>query len=173
VFRAPATADGPALVRLAGLYLACLRGAWGVTVTALGLEPAKAPRAGRRLGVPAGRLQACFIQGQDLDRLLPPAPSSVLAQRADGSTGLIAINRLPVQSEAEARARATQLARKVETVEAESFGPILHRLGADQALEDYRTGLSLPGSASDGDFRALWLSGLALPRELTAVLTAD
>ena len=119
---------------------------------------------------PVGRIQACFLQGPDLDLILP-GPGTVLVQRPAGSTGLITITPCAATGEAEARARVKRLVKRAEAWDAERFGPVRYRVSSNGTLEDVRTGLSLPGDATGADFRALWLSGLPLPAELRPLLT--
>ena len=73
------------------------------------------------------------MQGARLERLWPGQPCSVLTERADGSTGLIAITRHAVESEAVALVQMVALARDSEFIDPASFGPIVHRLSWDGA----------------------------------------
>ena len=169
VFQTVAPDDAAILFRLANFQAECLRQTWGVTARFLRPQPADSELK-KTLHEPMGRLQACFLQGPDLDRLLPGA-GTVLVQRAAGSVGLVVINSFTVASEAAAKSLVIRLEKQVEVLDADRFGPVQYRVSANGTLEDLKTGLSLPGDATATDFRALWLSGLPLPPELHPLLT--
>ncbi len=170
VFQAVAPDDAGVVYRLAKFHADCLRQAWGVSATLLLPQPTNSELLLSKIAQQAtSRMQACLLQGPDLDRLLSAA-TTVLVERPAGSTGLVMIQPIALENEAEARSLVARLTKQVAGFEAERFGPVQYRISVDGTLEDVRTGLSLPGDAVSSDFRALWLAGLPLPAELQPIM---
>lgn len=167
VFRACLADDSAAMFRLSRHYIDCLAHVWGVSATTLFKhQSAEHLLLAGIFDEPRGRIQACYLQGLNLRRLVPDRAHTILAQRANGVMGLILMSLLPVASEAEAQARAKELAGTIDTIDPETFGPVIQMTTENRMLTDFRTGLAIPTTASGEQFRAWLLSALPLPSEV-------
>ena len=121
-------------------------------------------------GEPSNRIQALFLKGVDARRFVPHPSNIILTRRANGVTGIILMSVETAPTEAEARARTKALADSIDTLEPDSFGPVIQQLVEHKTLTDFRTGVVVPAEPSVEEFRAQLLSTLPLPREVVEAL---
>jgi ATP-dependent Clp protease ATP-binding subunit ClpA len=172
VFRACQRGDCAAMFRIARSYSSCLGHIWGGAATALFEHQTEEELLlHEAFGEGHRRIQAVFLKGTNLRRLLPDPTSTILTQRADGATGIILMRVENASSENDARARAKQLSDSIDALEPESFGPVIQRMVAGKSLTDFRSGMVVHAEPSADEFRALLLSALPLPAEMQSQLT--
>jgi len=172
VFRTCLLEDSAVMFRLARCYADCLGRIWGSSSADIFEHQAGEDLLlGRILGELAGRTQAVYLKGINLRRFLPDRTNTILTRRADGGTGIVLMTLETVASEAEAKSRAQQMAGSIDTLEPDSFGPVIQTVAEHKTLTDFRTGLVVPGQPSPEEFRALLLSALPLPSEVDGVIT--
>jgi hypothetical protein len=163
---------------LAQWYSNCLSSIWGTSTTGLIDKPGKDERLLRKeelllrkiFGETVGRTQAIFVKGINVRRFVPAGNSTMLIRTSDGRTGFVLVTLESATTEAAARSRAKQLADSIDALEADSFGPVIHRLIEFKTLTDFRSGVVVPEKPSAEEFRALMLSALPLPPEVTQQL---
>jgi hypothetical protein len=160
------------MFRIARSYSSCLGHIWGGAATALFEHQTEEELLlHEAFGEGHRRIQAVFLKGTNLRRLLPDPTSTILTQRADGATGIILMRVENASSENDARARAKQLSDSIDALEPESFGPVIQRMVAGKSLTDFRSGMVVHAEPSADEFRALLLSALPLPAEMQSQLT--
>jgi hypothetical protein len=106
-----------------------------------------------------------FVNGFNLRFQLPPQASVLLARRTDGSLGLVSTRLLAAASVAEAESVARKHLSAGNGV-AKPAGDVLF-LMTSKTITDFRTGLIIPDKPGKEEFRALMLSALPLPPEVT------
>jgi hypothetical protein len=164
---------------LAQWYSNCLSSIWGTATAELIDKPDKTERLLRREDIllrqifgeaVAGRTQGILVQGINVRRFVPAGSSTMLIRTSDGRTGFVLVTLEATTTEAAARHRAKQLAESIDALEADAFGPVIHRLVEFKTLTDFRSGAVVPAQPSVEEFRALLLSALPLPPEVARQL---
>ena len=112
-----------------------------------------------------------LIQGCNLPPILPEGPSLVLLRRMDGRLGILILQFQPVASEADADMVKNHFHSKHEAQNDsgifKSLGAVVQLLHENQNITDYRSGMVISANPTGEDFRALLLSVLPLPKEVT------
>ena len=173
VFRAYLEADGFAMHELARLYARCLGYLWGVIASGMDSLKKEDFLLAAISGKPQARIQAAFLQGLNLRRILPLPAQTILTRRQDGGLGVVLLTLIDAASELEARATVQHMADTIETLDPAAFGPVVQLIKEKKTLTDFRTGLAIPASASPEEFRAFFLSTLPLPPEVDATIQSN
>lgn len=171
VFRACLPSDSRAVSLLAKLYADCLGDIPGASTTSLfeHLTPEE-QLLQKVVGEVHSRTQALLLKGVNARQLLTHPSNVILTRRADGITGVILLSLESVETEAQAKVRTKELANRMDALEPASFGAVIQELIPGKTLTDFRTGVVVPGEPTVAEFRALLLSALPLPSEVTQVL---
>ena len=168
VFRACVAADSLLAFDLARAYSDCLGKIWGTSGSELLGRMTKEELLLRRIfGEGHGRAQGVLVNGMNIGRFVPAGTNIILTRRADGGTGVILMSLDTVTTETEARSRVKQLEDSIDALEPESFGPVIQHLVEKKTLTDFRSGVIVPAQPSTEEFRAMLLSALPLPIEVT------
>lgn len=166
MFRASLQADVSSMFELGHAYCESLNQIWGASATRIaGLDAADNPAMRGLMRMISGQLQAFYVKGLNLRRLIPPGAHCVPIRR-DDNVGIVLVTFEPVSSEDEAREIAKKLSEEKEPLPPEDYGPVFQIIKENKTLTDFRTGLVIPARPSAEEFRALLLSALALPPEV-------
>jgi hypothetical protein len=164
ILRALVAPDAYAVFDLARCYLNFFQHLWGATVSWALEQPSFDSYA--KSGGPVPRL-ALFVQGCNVRRLLPLGHHTILVRRLSGSLGLIDLVWREAASLADATAQAAAWGTGAPSGTGGVIGPVLQLLTDNKSLTDFRSGASVSAQPSEEEFRALLLSALPLPAELT------
>src|SRR5262249_47597699 len=106
------------------------------------------------------------LNGVNIGRFVPAGTNIISTRRPDGGTGVILMSLETTTTETETRARVKHMEETLDSLEPESFGPVIQHLVDKKTLTDFRTGVIVPAQPSAEEFRAMLLSALPLPAEV-------
>jgi hypothetical protein len=164
--------DADFVFSLAKIYFDFFNYVWGSSAALIFEQLRKEERLLRRIfgELKSGPIQALFLNGFNLRFLLPSATSTLLARRADGSMGVLLTHLRDASSLVEAEVVARNYlpeGGQMHDVDMELAGPVLQMIIENKTITDFRTGLVVPAEPSPEEFRALMLSALPLPPEIS------
>ena len=156
---------------LAQLYFDFFNYVWGGSAVFIFAQMKKEERLLRKIfGEPQpGPIQALFLNGFNLRRLVSSGTKTLLARRANGSLGILMMHLHDAASLAEAEVVARNYLPAADAAspsELEIGAEVFQMITENKTITDFRTGLVIPANPSPEEFRALMLSALPLAPEV-------